>query len=51
MPIGIATSVYLNEYTPDGTFTRIIQLATRNLAGVPAIVYGLFGLGVFAALP
>src|SRR5690606_34053540 len=50
MPVGIATAIYLNEYAQEGTWNRIIRLAIRNLAGVPSIVYGLFGLGVFAAL-
>lgn len=50
MPLGIATAVYLNEYARGGALNRLIRLAIRNLAGVPSIVYGLFGLGVFAAM-
>ena len=46
-PIGILAGVYLNEYAPDNWFTRIINLAVVNLAGVPSIVYGLFGVGAF----
>lgn len=47
IPVGIATAVYLNEYAKDTAFTRIIKLAIRNLAGVPSIVYGIFGLAFF----
>ena len=46
-PIGILAGVYLNEYARDNWFTRIINLAVVNLAGVPSIVHGLFGLGAF----
>jgi phosphate transport system permease protein len=46
-PIGIMAAVYLNEYAPDNWFTRIINLAVFNLAGVPSIVHALFGLGAF----
>lgn len=46
-PIGILAAVYLNEYTRDNWFTRLINLAVINLAGVPSIVHALFGLGAF----
>jgi phosphate transport system permease protein len=46
-PIGVLAAVYLNEYARDNWFTRIIQLAVVNLAGVPSIVHALFGLGAF----
>jgi phosphate transport system permease protein len=46
-PIGIFAGVYLNEYARDNWFTRIVNLAVVNLAGVPSIVHGLFGLGAF----
>lgn len=46
-PLGIATAVFLTEYNRTGRSRRIIQLAIRNLAGVPSVVYGLFGLAVF----
>ena len=46
-PIGILAGVYLNEYARDNWLTRIINLAVMNLAGVPSIVHGLFGVGAF----
>ncbi len=46
-PIGILAGVYLNEYAADSWFTRIINLAVVNLAGVPSIVHALFGVGAF----
>ena len=46
-PIGVLAGVYLNEYAPDNWFTRTINLAVVNLAGVPSIVHGLFGVGAF----
>jgi phosphate transport system permease protein len=46
-PIGILAGVYLNEYAGDNWFTRIVHLAVVNLAGVPSIVHGLFGVGAF----
>ncbi len=46
-PIGILAGVYLNEYARDNWFTRIVNLAVVNLAGVPSIVYALFGVGAF----
>lgn len=47
-PLGIATAVFLTEYRPHALWRRTVQLAIRNLAGVPSVVYGLFGLAVFA---
>ena len=46
-PIGILAGVYLNEYAKDNWFTRIVNLAVVNLAGVPSIVHALFGVGAF----
>lgn len=47
LPLGMATAVYLSEYARQGRFTRILRLAIVTLAGVPSIVFGLFGLGLF----
>ncbi|HEY74422.1 MAG: phosphate ABC transporter permease PtsA [Chloroflexi bacterium] len=47
VPVGVAVAVYLAEYAQDTLLTRIIRLAIVNLAGVPSVVYGLFGLGLF----
>jgi phosphate transport system permease protein len=47
VPLGIAAAVYLAEYAPDNRWTRLIRLAIINLAGIPSVVYGLFGLGLF----
>lgn len=47
LPLGVLSSIYLVEYAKDNYFTRLIKLATVNLAGVPSVVYGLFGLGLF----
>ncbi|MBP9773318.1 MAG: phosphate ABC transporter permease PstA [Candidatus Peribacteraceae bacterium] len=46
-PLGIATALFLTEYSKNQVLKRIIQLSIRNLAGVPSVVYGLFGLGIF----
>lgn len=46
-PIGVLSAIYLNEYANESWFTRIINLAVVNLAGVPSIVHALFGLGAF----
>lgn len=46
-PIGVLAGVYLNEYARDNWFTRAVNLAVVNLAGVPSIVHGLFGVGAF----
>jgi phosphate transport system permease protein len=50
LPLGVMAGIYLTEYAPANWFTRLINLAIINLAGVPSIVYGLFGLGVFVLL-
>ena len=47
LPIGVFAAIYLNEYANKGKLTRLIRMAIRNLAGVPSIVYGLFGLSLF----
>jgi len=47
VPLGVAAAIYLNEYASDNWFTRMIQLAIINLAGVPSIVHALFGVGAF----
>jgi len=47
VPIGVAAAIYLSEYAGDNWFTRIINLAIINLAGVPSIVHALFGVGAF----
>jgi phosphate transport system permease protein len=47
VPIGVGGAVYLSEYARDTRLTRAIRLAIVNLAGIPSIVYGLFGLGMF----
>ena len=47
VPLGIAAAVYLAEYASDNRWTRLIRLAIINLAGIPSVVYGLFGLGLF----
>ena len=46
-PFGVIAAIYLREYAKQGTITRIIRIAVNNLAGVPSIVYGIFGLGFF----
>ncbi|MFQ6677993.1 MAG: phosphate ABC transporter permease PstA, partial [Fidelibacterota bacterium] len=47
LPLGMASAIYLTEYAKQGRFTRMIRLAISTLAGVPSIVFGLFGLGLF----
>ena len=47
VPLGVFSAIYLNEYAKDTFFTRIIRTSINNLAGVPSIVFGLFGLGFF----
>jgi len=47
VPLGVAAAIYLSEYAPNNWFTRTINLAIINLAGVPSIVHALFGLGAF----
>ena len=46
-PFGICCAIYLNEYSDDSWLTRLIRASIRNLAGVPSIIYGLFGLALF----
>jgi phosphate transport system permease protein len=50
IPIGIAAAIYLEEYAADNRLTRVINTTVRNLAGVPAVVYGLLGIAVFVVL-
>lgn len=48
VPLGVSTAIYLQEYAPKGSrWVHVVRLAIQNLAGVPAIVFGLFGLGFF----
>ena len=47
VPLGIGAAIYLSEYAPENRWTRIIRIAIINLAGIPSVVYGLFGLGLF----
>jgi phosphate transport system permease protein len=47
VPLGMGAAIYLEEYAKRGRFTRFIELNIRNLAGVPSVVYGLLGLGIF----
>jgi phosphate transport system permease protein len=47
IPVGVGGAIYLAEYARDTAFTRTIRLAIVNLAGIPSVVYGLFGLGLF----
>ena len=47
VPLGVAAAIYLSEYAADNRWTRLIRLAIINLAGIPSVVYGLFGLGLF----
>jgi len=49
-PLGVVAGVYLSEYAPRGALTRIVRVSVNNLAGVPSIVYGMFGLGFFIYL-
>ncbi|KXU38293.1 phosphate ABC transporter permease [Ventosimonas gracilis] len=46
-PLGVIAALYLHEYAKNGLLTRLIRIAVHNLAGVPSIVYGVFGLGFF----
>ena len=46
-PFGVIAAVYMREYAGQGFVTRVIRIAVNNLAGVPSIVYGIFGLGFF----
>lgn len=47
LPFGVIAAIYLREYARDGWMTRMVRIAVNNLAGVPSIVYGVFGLGFF----
>ncbi len=47
VPIGLLAAIYLSEYASDSAFTRMIRIAIVNLAGIPSVVYGLFGLALF----
>ncbi|MCL9782238.1 phosphate ABC transporter permease PstA [Vibrio sp. S4M6] len=47
MPLGVVAAIYLHEYAKNNWLTRIVRIAVINLAGVPSIVYGVFGLGFF----
>ncbi len=47
VPLGIAAAIYLAEYASENSWTRTIRIAIINLAGIPSVVYGLFGLGLF----
>jgi phosphate transport system permease protein len=47
LAVGVSSAVYLSEYARDGRFIRFVRLAILNLAGVPSIVFGLFGFGMF----
>jgi len=50
LPVGIATAIYLHEYSGNSRLVRLLRLATDTLAGIPSIIYGLFGLLVFSRL-
>jgi len=50
LPVGIATAIFLNEYSGNSSLIRILRLAIETLAGIPSIIYGLFGLLVFCRL-
>ena len=47
VPLGIGAAIYLSEYTQENSLTRLIRIAIINLAGIPSVVYGLFGFGLF----
>jgi phosphate transport system permease protein len=47
VPLGLGAAIFLSEYAPDNQMTRIIRIAITNLSGIPSVVYGLFGLGLF----
>jgi phosphate transport system permease protein len=46
-PLGVIAAIYLSEYAGDGPMVRMVRIAVNNLAGIPSIVYGIFGLGFF----
>jgi phosphate transport system permease protein len=47
VPLGLGAAIYLSEYATENRWTRLIRIAIINLAGIPSVVYGLFGLGLF----
>lgn len=47
VPLGLGAAIYLSEYAPDNQMTRLVRIAITNLSGIPSVVYGLFGLGLF----
>jgi phosphate transport system permease protein len=50
LPIGVASAIYLNEYAKQGKLLRVVRLGISNLAGVPSVVFGLFGLAFFVVI-
>lgn len=50
VPLGVASAIYLEEYAPKTFFTKLIEINISNLAGIPSIVYGLLGLGIFISI-
>ncbi|MEL7084010.1 MAG: phosphate ABC transporter permease PstA [Cyanobacteria bacterium P01_A01_bin.3] len=50
VPVGVGAAVYLEEYAPQNRFTKLLELNIANLAGVPSVVYGILGLGLFVRL-
>lgn len=46
-PLGVLAGIYLSEYAKEGLLVRVVRIAVNNLAGIPSIVYGIFGLGFF----
>lgn len=50
LPIGVFSAIYLNEYTGSGKIVQVVRFAIRNLAGIPSVVFGLFGLAFFCIL-
>jgi phosphate transport system permease protein len=49
VPFGVVAAIYLREYAREGFVTRMVRIAVNNLAGVPSIVFGVFGLGFCSA--
>lgn len=47
LPLGVASAIYLNEYSPKGWIVNLLRISINNLAGVPSVVFGLFGFAVF----
>ena len=50
VPVGVASAIYLEEYSPRGWFFKVIQININNLAGVPSVIYGILGLALFVRL-